>query len=71
MNIGFFSLVTQLVKDPPAMQETWVQSLGWENPLEKGKATHSSILAWRFHGVAKSRTRLSDLHFLFRHSPSV
>ena len=41
------SLVIQLVKNPPAMQETWVQSLGWEEPLEKGKATHSSILAWR------------------------
>ena len=40
------SLVTQLVKNPPAMQETWVQSLGWENPLEKGKATNCSILAW-------------------------
>ena len=41
------SLVAQLVKDLPAMRETWVQSLGWEDPLEKGKATHSSILAWR------------------------
>ena len=41
------SLVTQLVKNPPAMRETWVRSLGWEDPLEKGKATHSSILAWR------------------------
>ena len=41
------SLVAQMVKDLPAMQETWVQSLGWEDPLEKGKATHSSILAWR------------------------
>ena len=41
------SLVAQLVKKPPAMWETWVQSLGWEDPLEKGKATHSSILAWR------------------------
>ena len=41
------SLVAQLVKNLPAMQETWVQSLGWEDPLEKGKATHSSILAWR------------------------
>ena len=40
------SLVAQLVKIPPAMWETWVQSLGWEDPLEKGKATHSSILAW-------------------------
>ena len=41
------SLVAQLVKNPPAMRETWVQSLHWEDPLEKGKATHSSILAWR------------------------
>ena len=39
-------LVAQLVKNPPAMWETWVQSLDWEDPLEKGKATHSSILAW-------------------------
>ena len=39
--------MAQLVKNPPAMQETWVQSLGWEDPLKKGKATHSSILAWR------------------------
>ena len=39
------SLVAQLVKNPPAVQETWIQSLGWEDPLEKGKATHSSILA--------------------------
>ena len=41
------SLVAQLVKNPHAMWETWVQSLGWEDLLEKGKATHSSILAWR------------------------
>ena len=41
------SLAVQLVKNPPAMRETWVRSLGWEDPLEKGKATHSSILAWR------------------------
>ena len=41
------SLIAQLVKNPPAMWETWVQSLGWEGPLEKGKATRSSILAWR------------------------
>ena len=39
--------MAQLVKNLPAMQETWVQSLGWEDPLEKGKATHSSILVWR------------------------
>ena len=41
------SLVAQMVKNLPAMQETWVQSLGWEDPLEKGMATHSSIFAWR------------------------
>ena len=41
------SLVVQLVKKQPAMWETWVQSLGWEDPLEKGKTTHSSLLAWR------------------------
>ena len=41
------SLVAQKAKNPPVMQEILVQSLGWENPLEKGMATHSSILAWR------------------------
>ena len=41
------SLVAQVVKNPPKMQETWVRSLNWEDPLEKGMATHSSILAWR------------------------
>ena len=41
------SLVAQMVKNLPVMQETWVGSLGWEDPLEKGLATHSSILAWR------------------------
>ena len=62
-------LVAQTVKNASAMQETWAQSLGWEDPLEKGKATHSSILAWRIpgdnivHGVTKSRTQLSDFHF--------
>ena len=61
--------MAQLVKNVPAMQETWVLSLGWEDPLEKGKATHSSILAWRIpwtvcivHGVAESQTRLSNFH---------
>ena len=60
------SLVSQLVKNPPAVQETWVRSLGWEDPLAEGMATHSSILAWRIlkdrgawwatvHGVAKSQ----------------
>ena len=48
-NSGIFgaSLVAQLVQNLPAMQETWVQFLGWEDPLEKEMATHSSILAWR------------------------
>ena len=55
------SLVAQLVKNPPAMQETWVQSLGWEDLLKKGKATHFSILAWTIpwtivHRVAKNWT---------------
>ena len=60
------SLVAQLVKNPPAMRETWVQSLGWEDPLEEGMATHSSILTWRIpmdreawqatvHGVTRVR----------------
>ena len=61
------SQVAQLVKNPPVIRETWVQSLGWEDPLEEGMATHSSILAWRIpmdrgawqaavHRVPKSRT---------------
>ena len=59
--------MAQLVKNP-AMWETWLQSLAWEDPLEKGMATHSSILAWRIpwmdiHGVANSQTQLSDFHF--------
>ena len=41
------TLVAQMIKNLPEMQETWVQSLGWEEPLEKKMATHSSILAWR------------------------
>ena len=46
------SLVVQLVKNPLARQETWVRSLGWEDPLEKGRATHSSTLAWRIPTVS-------------------
>ena len=48
------SLVVQKVKNLPAMQETWVRSLGWEDPLEKGKATRSSILAWRIPWTVRS-----------------
>ena len=47
------SLVAQLVKNPPALEETWVRSLGWEDPLEKGKATHSSILAGGIPGTVQ------------------
>ena len=59
-----------MVKNPPTIQETLLQSLGREDPLENGKATHSSILACRVpwttvHAVAKSWTRLSDFHFHF------
>ena len=47
LQYSWASLVGPLVKNPPAMQESWVRSLGWEDPLEKGIATHSNILAWR------------------------
>ena len=50
MCINEASLLAQTVKNLPAMQETWVQSLGWEDPLEKEMATHSRILAWKIHG---------------------
>ena len=73
LQYSWASLVAQLVKNPPAMRETWVQSLGWEDPLEKGKRTHSSILAWRIPWTVESMrlqswTRLSDFlfHFLSR-----
>ena len=62
------SLVVHMVKYLPAIQETHVWSLGQEDPLEKGMATHSSILAWRIpwtdHAVAKSQTRLSNWHYI-------
>ena len=58
-DITWSSLVAQTVKNPPAMQETWIPSLGWEDPLDKGMATHSSVLVWRIpwtvHGVTKSQ----------------
>ena len=69
--------MAQLIKTLPAMWETWVRSLGWEDPLEKGTATHSSILYSGLqnstdcivHGVAKSQTQLSDsLSLHFHHS---
>ena len=62
--------MAQLVKKPPAMQETWVRSLGWEDPLEWGMAAHPSILAWRMRWTedtgglqsmgSQGQTRLSD-----------
>ena len=66
--IGLSSLVAQSVKSLPAMQETWVQSLGWDDPLEEGMATHSSILAWRIptvhggHKESDTTERLSTAH---------
>ena len=69
------SLVAQRGKRLPVVQETWVQSLGQEDPLEKEMATHSSTLAWKIpwterpgrlaHGIAKSRTLLNDFTFFF------
>ena len=53
LQCSWASLVAQLVKNPPAVQ-IWVRSLGWEDPLEKGKATHSSILAWRIPWTVQS-----------------
>ena len=71
LQYSWASLVVQMVKKPPTMRETWVQSLGWEGSLEEGMATHSSILAWRIpmdrgawwatvHGLTKNRTWLSN-----------
>ena len=58
------SLVAQLVKNLPAEWETWIQSLGWGDPLEKGKIIHASVLTWRIPWtVAKSQTQLSNFHF--------
>ena len=76
------SLVAQMVKNLPAMLETWVQSLGWEDPLEKGMATHSVFLTGESHdrgvwpatvyNITKSQTQLSDFHFLMTYiSPIV
>ena len=64
LQYSWVSPVVQLVKNLPEMQETPVRFLGWEDLLEKGTATHSSMLAWRipwttFHGVTKNQTRLS------------
>ena len=71
LQYSWASLLAQILKNLPAMWETWVQSLGWEDPLEEGMAIHSSILAWKIpmdkgawratvHQVTKSQTQLSD-----------
>ena len=71
LQYSWASLVAQMVKNLPAMWETWVRSLDWEDPQEEGMATHPSILAWRIpmdrgapratvYGVTKSQTRLSS-----------
>ena len=60
-------MIAQLVKNLPAMQETWVQSLGWEDHLEKGSTTPSGLedsMDCMVHGIAKSQIRLSDFHSL-------
>ena len=54
LQYSWTSVVAQLVKNPPAMWETWVRSLSWEDPLEKGTATYSSILAWRIPWTVQS-----------------
>ena len=70
LQYSWASLVAQTVENPPAMQENWVQSLGWQDPLEEGIATYSSVLAGRIpmdrgawwatvHGVTKGQTRLN------------
>ena len=53
LQFSWVSLVAQMVKNLPAVQEIWLRSLGWEDPLEEGMATHSSILAWRIPGTGE------------------
>ena len=75
------SLVAQMVKNLPAMQETWVRSLGWKDPLEKGMAAHSSTLAWRspwnrqvvgYSTWGCKESDVTDFHFhLFNELPEI
>ena len=65
LQYSWASLVAQLVKNLPAIRDTLVQSLGWEDLLEKGMATHSSILAWRNSMRLQSQTQLNNQHFYF------
>ena len=70
LQYSWASLVAQSVKNLPAIQETWVQSLGWKDPLEKGKATQlqysdlENSMNCIVHGVAKSQIQLSDFHLM-------
>ena len=69
LQYSWASLVAQLEKNMPAMRETWVQSLGWEDPLEEGKGYPlqyfglENSMDYIVHGVAKSQTQLSDFHY--------
>ena len=79
LQYSWASLVSQMVKNPPPMWETWVWSLGWEQPLEKGTMTHSSILAWRIpwteepsrlrsmgsQGVRHNRLTFTFTHYIY------
>ena len=65
LQYSWASLVAQLVENLPAMQETWVRSLHWQDHLEKGLATHSSILSWRIPSGHKGSAKLSDFHFQY------
>ena len=69
LQYSWTSPVAQLIKNPSAMRETWVQSLGWEDPPEKGKSTHS-VFSGEFDGVTKNRTQLSDFPFHFQRKTS-
>ena len=67
LQYSWTSFVAQLVKSPPSMRETWVWSLDWEDPLENGKATHYSILAWRIPWTAKFAVSLTKVLSHFSH----
>ena len=74
LQYSWASLEAQMVKNPPAMQETWVRSLGWADPLEEGMATHSSILAWRISwteepgGLQSMRSQRVRHNWVTKHS---
>ena len=81
LQYSWASLVAQMVKNLPAMQETWVRSLGWKDPLEKGMAAHSSTLAWRspwnrqvvgYSPWGCKESDVTDFHFhLFNELPEI